>query len=313
MSIKKTQYWFSIDTSYRILTYNLASQPSIHIVRTKTGNTASRGKFTFEVTGQYLEGVRFQLTANDKLGIYAPIGVDIDEIIQLIKPIFDKTVGKPVILTQYYSSELKRDPVVEEANYQALSRIIEKINNTNNAKLLFSKFTQLRTLTSKKITHHPEVLNCLETCLDNPLVIENIETFRLLIEILRYIIHFEEKQKQSNSEAIQKIKNEISMKLISILENRPPDHYLLYSLPLLSLSGREEAVHLIFKKINSNPSKSMETVVDSFFYEYARALTNLYAEHSFLVDDFLDSLIEAEGEKAAAGLSLRQRILNETT
>ncbi|MBN1357572.1 hypothetical protein JW988_02275 [Candidatus Bathyarchaeota archaeon] len=312
MATKKAQCWFDHDSSYELLTYNLQMNQKIRIRRTKKGNLVSPQGFTFEIEEIGFEGVTFQLTRKNKLGIYYPISMNLDEIVLRLNPVLAGAAGIPVKLTTTYGSPTKKiQSVTEEAEKSVILECINKIQKTTNETVLYSRLIPVRKLAiNKRIVHQPEVLQCLDSCLENPLVTENIETFRLVIEILRYIIYFEEKQKSPNLEAIRKIKNDIALKLISILEKQTANHYLLYSLPFLGLSGRKEAADLILEKIKSNPSKSLEAVVDSFLYEYANALIHLYPKHRSLIDNFLDKLIESGGEAAAAGLALRKRIVN---
>jgi hypothetical protein len=312
MTIKKKQHWYNLDTSYRLLTYNLASQPRIDIQRTKTGYTASRGRFTFEVNEPDLEGIRFQLTSKDKLGVFAPLSTDIDEIIHLIKPILDQAAGKPVRLTPYYSSEGKREPVVEEADYEEVSRCIKTIKSTINVNVLHSRLAQLQALAvNKRLSHYPEVLETLQSSLGNQLVIQNIENFRLIIDTLIIILNFELEKDDKNVEAILKIKNDVSLKLVSLLKNESLE-FLRYSLSLLGHSEKEEVVNLIFAKIESAPSNALDGVVDSLSKYYARALAKLYAIYGGLIDEKLDELIASADEtKAKVGMELRKNIANQ--
>ena len=95
-SFKKVQYWFHVDVPYLELTYALFNHPKIEIGK------PSKGRFTFKVKELELSDVTFQLARRKNvLGIFAPIGLDIEEILRIIKPILDEAVRKPVILQPY--------------------------------------------------------------------------------------------------------------------------------------------------------------------------------------------------------------------
>ena len=80
--------------------------------------------------------------------------------------------------------------------------------------------------------------------LNNPLVIRNLESFRLLIDILIIILNIEKEHPEKDNSILSKIKDEISLKLIGFLKEQSIE-FLRYSLDLLKYSGKE-TVHLIF-------------------------------------------------------------------
>ena len=93
---KKTQYWFTMDQSYNSIVYTM---PSVEGVNYERGAQMSRQGLTFTVDNPDVEGVKFQLTRKDKLGIYAPEGADLETIVRIVKPYLDTAAGKPVRLT----------------------------------------------------------------------------------------------------------------------------------------------------------------------------------------------------------------------
>jgi hypothetical protein len=97
---KKTQYWFSIDQSYNAIVY---AMPSVEGVVYERGAQMSRQGMTFTVDNPDVEGVTFQLTRKDKLGIFAPEGVELETVVGIVKPYLDRAAGKPVRLTPLLS------------------------------------------------------------------------------------------------------------------------------------------------------------------------------------------------------------------
>lgn len=205
----------------------------------------------------------------------------------------------------------ENEKIRAKANHSLVSDYVDKINTLDNVKVLHSRLIQLRELSAyKRIGHHPNVLKCLEDSLGNSMITQNPETFRLVIETLENILGYEQQIKEEDSEAILKIRKEITTKLILLLKTKPD--YLRYSLSLLGYSERKEAVELIFKKIEKDPEKALEGVVDSLFYELSRALAKLYLKHRELIDKRLDKLIESDDTMTSnVGMDLRKRILHE--
>ena len=107
---KKTQYWFSMDHSYKSIVY---SMPSVEGVVYERGAQISRQGMTFTVDNPDVEGVTFQLTRKDKLGIFAPEGVELETIVGVLKPYLDRAAGKPVRLTPLLSP-LASAPKIED-------------------------------------------------------------------------------------------------------------------------------------------------------------------------------------------------------
>ncbi len=101
MAAKKQQYWFKIlEPSGLELTLYLSNHKKVN-VHSLGGKGWSKGRFTFEVDEPGLEDITFQITTHDKLGIFAPVGLDVNEVIMLIKPIMEQAVSKTIKLQQY--------------------------------------------------------------------------------------------------------------------------------------------------------------------------------------------------------------------
>ena len=73
----------------------------------------SRQGLTFTIDDPDVEGVTFQLTRKDKLGIFAPEGVELETIVGVLKPYLDRAAGKPVRLTPLLSP-LASAPKIED-------------------------------------------------------------------------------------------------------------------------------------------------------------------------------------------------------
>jgi hypothetical protein len=103
-----------------MLTNTLYSHPKIKNPR------GSKGRFTFEIDEPELVDVTFQLTSKDKLGIFAPVGLDIEDITKILKPILDEATGKPVKLEPYYVS--KPGTIVTKDLEDKLKQFLENWN-----------------------------------------------------------------------------------------------------------------------------------------------------------------------------------------
>ena len=89
-----------MDQSYNAIVYTM---PSVEGVVYERGAQMSRQGLTFTVDNPDAQGVTFQLTRKDKLGIFAPEGVDLETIVGIVKPYLDRAAGKPVRLTPLLS------------------------------------------------------------------------------------------------------------------------------------------------------------------------------------------------------------------
>ncbi len=97
---KKTQYWFLMDQPYTAIVYGI---PSVEGIVYERGARIPRQGLTFTVDDPDIEGVTFQLTRRDKLGIFAPEGLELERIIGVVKPYLDRAARKPVGLTPLIS------------------------------------------------------------------------------------------------------------------------------------------------------------------------------------------------------------------
>jgi len=89
-----------MDQPYNAIVYTM---PSVEGVVYERGAQMSRQGLTFTVDDPDLEGVTFQLTRRDKLGIFAPEGVELETVVGIVKPYLDRAAGKPVRLTPLIS------------------------------------------------------------------------------------------------------------------------------------------------------------------------------------------------------------------
>jgi len=82
-----------------------ASIPRIEEVRFAQGKSVSRQGFTFTVDGHGLDGVTFQLTRGNKLGIFMPKGMDLELVVMEIQSILEKALGRRVLLTPLFPKQ----------------------------------------------------------------------------------------------------------------------------------------------------------------------------------------------------------------
>ncbi len=187
---------------------------------------------------------------------------------------------------------------------------IRAINSSKNEEILSSRLSQLEgLLINKKISMYPDVLTCLSSSIDNKLITENLETFKVLVDILSHKLYSTSEPLNSNED--YKIRDNISLKLINLLKDKSLE-YLRYSLTLLGYTTKKEAVDLIFQKINSDPLKALNGVSDSLSSGYARALAKLEDSNNRLIQQGFDQLINSgEETKIKVGKLLRKRVANE--
>jgi hypothetical protein len=114
-SQKKNQYVYNIDKPYELITANLSNKKGIEL---KYGKAFSRQGFTFTVDIFGLENVTFQLTKRDKLNIWVPRGMEIDEIIKLFNPFLDEAAGETVKLIPSWASNMTGKNKPERVNEQ---------------------------------------------------------------------------------------------------------------------------------------------------------------------------------------------------
>ena len=198
---------------------------------------------------------------------------------------------------------------LENAEGDFVQQCVKIINNTESKDLLHSRLDQLHMSSwRERLGIYEELFSCLEGCLENPLVFENPETYRLVHHIFRGILSVENQIADNNSKRIRdRIKNEISLKIIKVVTTKP--ELIKYSITFLGQSGRKEAVDLFFNHINKEPSIVLEGVVDSLFYDFALALANLYDQHRSKIDCYFDQMIDnSDNVKTQAGTRLRRRM-----
>ena len=106
---KKTQYWFRIDQTFIVMAQNLTLVPEFEFDHDRK---VPRQGLTFTINVPGLDGVNFQLTKRDKLGIFAPVGAEIEEIVGTARVYLEKAAGTPVKLTPI-TYEAERRPGLE--------------------------------------------------------------------------------------------------------------------------------------------------------------------------------------------------------
>jgi hypothetical protein len=108
-----------------------ASIPWIKGVRFEREKSFSRQGFTFTVDGHGLDGVTFQLTKGDKLGIFMPKGMDLESVIDGIQSILDEAVRRRVHLTPLFT---KQEPSTQVPTTSQLEAAIAgEIKKTSNS------------------------------------------------------------------------------------------------------------------------------------------------------------------------------------
>ena len=101
MPAKKSQYWFRVVNASAIaLSYDLGKHDKV-VVKGIGGKRWFTGRFTFDIDEPGLEDVTFQLTTHDKLGIFAPRGVDVLEIVSIFGAIVEEAAKSPIKLVPY--------------------------------------------------------------------------------------------------------------------------------------------------------------------------------------------------------------------
>ena len=188
------------------------------------------------------------------------------------------------------------------------TKAISEALRVGNKAILFSRVNQLRVLSERnRIAHLSIVLQCLEECLESPILAYDSETFSELVDIVSYILFFERNYKlQGSDKIVERIQYEISPKVISLVRANPefPDHH---TIRFLGRCGTEEAVDTIFEKIKSKPSVAHKRI------DTAHALAELYSKHKKLINQQFDALMEENSPKPVveAATKLRQDTWNQ--
>jgi len=199
---------------------------------------------------------------------------------------------------------------IEEADREEVeecTKAISKALRDGNKDILSSRVNQLRHLSERnRIAHLPNVLQRIEECLGSPMLVDNSETFRKLVDTLSNILSFEQYHKlQEWEKIVERIQNRISPKAISIVRANPafPDHTTIW---FLGKCGTKEAVETIFEKIKSNPSEAHRRV------DTANALAELCSKYRKLINQQFDVLMEDENPTLVeAAKKLRQETMRE--
>ena len=118
------------------------------------------------------------------------------------------------------------------------------------------------------------------------MLVHDFETFKKLVVTLSNILSLEKSDKPEDWDGIvERIQNEISPKVISIVRENPefPD---FSAVTFLGKCGMKEAVEAIFEKIKSNPSEASPRT------DTAHALAELSFEHNSFINQRIDALLK---------------------
>ncbi len=304
------QVWFQSDFNFSASIHQLEKAPI-------TGDISQTHPGIYYFSFNDSKQIRYEITTKSKLSIsYQGKYENYSIYLERVQPfLVREDASLPNIKISKIlknGKEIQLERIKLDAEPIEVSECLSKIKTTANSDVLNSRLTQLQALAANKnISHYPEVLDTLELSFGNPLVIQDIENFRLVIDTLIIIFYSESDRVDKDKSAILKIKNEISVKLVSLLKSKSLE-FLRYSLSLLENSEKEEVVDLIFEKIENDPLKALDGVVDTLSRYYARALAKLYSAHKILINHYLDKMIDSgDVTKIKVGKELRNNIVNQ--
>jgi len=277
MVAEKNQYWFRIlEPRGRQLTLDLFNHKKISVEGIGGKKGWSRGRFTFWIDEPGLEDVKFQVTTRDKIGIYVPVGLDVNEVLTICKPIFDKAAGRNVRLKMYFPEVGKmeearlEEEIPEEkplASYEAVSKIIEKIDSAINSEHwgeCNSWITELRQLCIHNRTGHiAELLGATKRYVNTLELFENEETRRELAMTMTYIL--ENEKESGNTENSNEVTKQFleSVRKIALYDRK---NGLRYSLRFLGKTEVQESVDIISDLINQRPQEITNNLEDEIHY-----------------------------------------------
>jgi len=183
----------------------------------------------------------------------------------------------------------KYELVKEEGKIDRLNALehIRIIKTDRNEEVLLSRIDQLKTLCARKrVARFPGVRLRFRECLENPTVTGNSRIFGEFVFMLAQVLSSEEGRSSADSkEIVQDVLLRTSESIISAVE-ASPDFLVQGSILFLGKTGKEEAVHLLFKKIKNNGSSAEQGI-----HDLTTALKNLYEKYSKLIDTYIDDLI----------------------
>ena len=175
-----------------------------------------------------------------------------------------------------------------EADPDEVKEAIESLKTERNENVLDIRIEKLTQISAaKSMAHLPGVACGLGECLGNPAIIRNPTTLSKFVSILPRILRYERNNRPSSFEkTIESLLNQTLGRILKLVEdkNEIPDPSIL---DFLQESGKEEAVHGLFRIIKSNPFGAAGRVDD-----LARTLgkQGLYAKHSVLIEHYFTEL-----------------------
>lgn len=174
---------------------------------------------------------------------------------------------------------------IQEADPHEVRECIESLKTERNENVLEIRIDKLTQISAaKRLAHLSGLAYGLGECLDNPAIIRNPTTLSKFVSILPRILRYERNNRQPSFEkAVESLLSHTFVKILKLVEgkNEIPDPSIL---EFLQESGKEEAVHDVFKIIKSNPFDATRRVDD-----LVRTLGKhgLYAKHEKLIDSYL--------------------------
>ena len=226
-----------------------------------------------------------------------------------IRQLVEQKQIEKIEILQYNLPEEERLVVQSE-----ISDCIKVIEKTKDSNILKSRFDEIQALiVNKPVSNYPEILTCIENNLTNPLVAKNIETYKLLVDIIINIYYNEQKIRDVfYFKVITQIKGNIAQKLLEVAKNSP--EHLTSSLGILGKSGRPDVARLIFEEMARTPSKLFPATVNSNLFTFARALAELFPSQRKLINDLFDQMFSDKNNDRdiiAGALGLRQKMIQE--
>jgi len=154
-------------------------------------------------------------------------------------------------LIKHMPDKYKIAETVEEADPDEIRQCLEVIRNKNESEeVVQDRVKQLRILSQKKrVASLSAVLSTLEESLENPKIVDNPKTFEELTFALGNMLSFEQTHNLTDSgRYIERMTNNILRKIVEIVDGKTefPANYAVH---FLALSGRKEAVGVLFRKM----------------------------------------------------------------
>ena len=191
-------------------------------------------------------------------------------------------------ITDYYKILEDKD-----ADSDEVQECIEVIRNEEEQEhVIQDRIKHLRILSKKnRIATLSNVMCTIEECLENPKILDCVESFEELTFMLKNILDFERKHRLQGSEKIiEELTSRVPKKVIDHLDKKP-DFPGARASRFLAASGKREAVEIFFKKIRTL-SKFNENQIEELGYN----LKLLYPKHQRIINSHIDDLLRSEDE-----------------